>query len=304
MLRMCAQLRHSACPCRMSMFPLIYNLNQFLVCRGIKPFNKLHNNSQLSSTRAFHRNYRGSAGEQPSSISTAVEADNNFSKSLEADEYYMKLALDEAQLAYKAGEVPIGAIIISPTGDVIAAAHNATERDGDPTAHAEMLCIRHATGKTKNAWRLLDATMYVTLEPCPMCAGALLQSRVGRVVYGAKNKLLGADGSWINMMRRRREAPSVEAGEESKGKSGKGPIVLEKSSSRIKDEGDDPGKGNVEQGNGNSSSSFVLQPHRPHPFHPDLQVDAGILEEQCSRLMKDFFEERRRQNALTIESKG
>jgi tRNA(adenine34) deaminase len=281
----------------MSISNLNSHLNQFLVYRGIQPFNQIHKNSEISKTR---RNCCGLAGEQPSFISTTAAAANNLSKSFEADEYYMKLALDQAQIAYNAGEVPVGAIIVGPTGDVIAAAHNSTERDGDPTAHAEMLCIRHATGKAKSAWRLLDATMYVTLEPCPMCAGALLQARVGRVVYGAKNKLLGADGSWINMMRGWREAAAFPAGEGSRGKLEEGPAVSENSSSKSED-GDYYGGGYAEQGN--SSSSFVLEPHRPHPFHPDLQVDTGILEEQCSGLMKDFFKERRRQIALPIERK-
>ncbi len=188
----------------------------------------------------------------------------------------MKLALDQAQLAYTAGEVPVGAVIVSPTGEVIAAAHNVTERDGDPTAHAEMLCIRHATGKTRNAWRLLDATMYVTLEPCPMCAGALLQARVGRVVYGARNNLLGADGSWIHMMRGGRTAETV--------------LSVEGGEVDIKEKGEESTEG---------TSVVPRQSHRPHPFHPNLQVDTGILEEQCSALMKDFFRERRKQNAAT-----
>ncbi|KAG7667831.1 hypothetical protein Ndes2526B_g01768 [Nannochloris sp. 'desiccata'] len=280
MLRVCVQLRLGACPCRKSISHLNSHLNQYSVYRGIQPSNQLHKNSQIFNTRAYHRTCCGSTGEQPSSITTAATANTSLSKSLEADEHYMQLALDQAQLAYKAGEVPVGAIIVSPTGDVIAAAHNVTERDGDPTAHAEMLCIRHATGKAKSTWRLLDATMYVTLEPCPMCAGALLQARIGRVVYGAKNGLLGADGSWINMMRGGREG--------SRGNSGKGPTVLEDSSrSNTGEDGDDGGRGNEEQGN--PSSSGVQQPHRPHPFHPDLQVDTGILEEQCSGLMKVFF---------------
>jgi tRNA(Arg) A34 adenosine deaminase TadA len=70
------------------------------------------------------------------------------------------------------------------------------EAQADPTAHAEMLCIRSAAAKL-GGWRLLDATLYVTLEPCPMCAGAILQARIGQLVWGARNSLLGADGSWI-----------------------------------------------------------------------------------------------------------
>jgi tRNA(adenine34) deaminase len=278
MLRMCAQLRRSACPCSLSISFLNSHLNQFSVYRDLQPSNQLQKNSNIPSNHAFHSNCCASTGEQPFSISTAAATDASLSTTL-TDEHYMELALDQARLAYEAGEVPVGAVIVSSTGDVLAAAHNVTERDGDPTAHAEMLCIRHATGKTKSAWRLLDATMYVTLEPCPMCAGALLQSRVGRVVYGARNNLLGADGSWINMMRGGRVATGATVSSPR----------LEISSENSNCTGNDEA--------GEESCTYVVQPHRPHPFHPDLQVDTGVLEEQCSALMKEFFKERRRQNA-------
>lgn len=89
----------------------------------------------------------------------------------------MWLALEQAGLAAAAGEVPVGAVLVSSTGEVLAAAHNASESAGDPTAHAEMLCIRKAAAaQGAGGWRLLEATLYVTLEPCPMCAGALLQA--------------------------------------------------------------------------------------------------------------------------------
>lgn len=86
----------------------------------------------------------------------------------------MRLALAQAEMAYQADEVPVGAVLVSPTGEILAAAHNHTETAGDPTAHAELLCIRQAAAAA-GGWRLLEATLYVTLEPCPMCAGALLQ---------------------------------------------------------------------------------------------------------------------------------
>jgi len=120
-------------------------------------------------------------------------------QSPEQDEHYMRLALEQAQLASDADEVPVGAVLVSSTGEVLASARNSTESDCDPTAHAELECIRHAS-RRQGGWRLLDATLYVTLEPCPMCAGAILQSRIGSVVYGARNTLLGADGSWISML--------------------------------------------------------------------------------------------------------
>ena len=119
----------------------------------------------------------------------------------------MLQAIEQAKLAYAHGEVPVGAVLVSPNGDVVSRAYNRTEADGDPTSHAELNVIRQATGGLSGGWRLLDCTLYVTLEPCPMCAGAILQSRVGTVVYGARNTLLGADGSWIRMFDRERPHP-------------------------------------------------------------------------------------------------
>lgn len=104
----------------------------------------------------------------------------------------MQLALQQAHKAAEQHEVPVGAVLVLD-GTVVAAAHNETETTGNPVAHAEMLCIQQAALKLEG-WRLLQCTLYVTLEPCPMCAGALLQSRVGTVVYGARNTLLG-DGA-------------------------------------------------------------------------------------------------------------
>ena len=87
------------------------------------------------------------------------------------------------------GEVPVGAVLVID-GQIAARAHNTVETSGNPTAHAEMQCIQHAAAAAEQ-WRLLNATLYVTLEPCPMCAGAVLQSRIGTVVYGTANPLLG-----------------------------------------------------------------------------------------------------------------
>jgi tRNA(adenine34) deaminase len=96
---------------------------------------------------------------------------------------WMRIALRQAQTAFEQSEVPIGAVIIH-NGQVIAIAHNEKEQSNDPTAHAEVLAIQRAA-KVLGAWRLTDAILYVTLEPCPMCAGAIVQSRIKRVVYGA-----------------------------------------------------------------------------------------------------------------------
>ena len=101
------------------------------------------------------------------------------------DEKFMNVALQEAQMAMIADEVPIGAVIVHQ-GKIIAKAHNLKEGNQDVLAHAELLAIRQAESKFKN-WRLLDCTIYVTLEPCPMCASAIQQARINRIVYGTSN---------------------------------------------------------------------------------------------------------------------
>lgn len=147
------------------------------------------------------------------------------------DEEYMGLALLEAQRAYDIGEVPIGAVIVKD-GEVIATAYNLRETGHDATAHAEVLAIRRACEKIGH-WRLTGATLYVTIEPCPMCAGALVMSRVDRLVYGAADYKAGAVESLFNI---------------------------------------------TNHGGLN---------HR-------LEVRAGVREEECRNLMKDFFRMRRK----------
>jgi tRNA(adenine34) deaminase len=109
---------------------------------------------------------------------------------LQPHERWMRAALAEAQSAFEAGEVPIGAVIVHEDR-VIAAAGNQRESLNDPTAHAEMIAITQAA-QTLGSWRLLDCTLYVTLEPCPMCAGAIVQARLPRVYYGAADPKAGA----------------------------------------------------------------------------------------------------------------
>jgi tRNA(adenine34) deaminase len=146
------------------------------------------------------------------------------------DETFMHAALDEARLASAAGEVPIGAVIVVG-GQVIARGQNRVLRDIDPTAHAEMVAMRAAALAVGN-YRLLDCELYVTLEPCAMCAGAMVHARLARLVYGATDPKAGAAGS-----------------------------VLE-----------------------------VLN----HPrLNHKTPVKAGILDEHCSELLKDFFRARR-----------
>lgn len=146
------------------------------------------------------------------------------------DMEYMGLALDEAKKAYAIGEVPIGAIIVKD-GEVIAAAHNLRETGHDATAHAEVMAIRQACEKIGH-WRLTGATLYVTIEPCPMCAGALVMSRVARLVYGAADYKAGAVESLFNI------------------------------------------------------TNHSGLNHR-------IEVIAGVREEECRSLMKEFFRERR-----------
>ena len=143
---------------------------------------------------------------------------------------WMRLALKQAQLAFDRGEIPVGAVVVH-AGQVIAAAHNEKEKWGDPTAHAEVLAIQRAVG-VLGTWRLTDATLYVTLEPCPMCAGAMLQSRLGHLVYGAPDLKGGAVESVMNVLDQRR-------------------------------------------------------------WNHKVEVTAGVLEDECAKLLRDFFAIRR-----------
>jgi tRNA(adenine34) deaminase len=128
------------------------------------------------------------------------------------DEYFMRLALREASRALEHDDVPIGAVIVRE-GEVIGSGHNERELRADPTAHAEMIALReaaHAVG----SWRVLDTVIYVTLEPCAMCAGAIVLARVPRVVFGAADPKAGAAGSVFNVLAEPRlnHQPQVESG--------------------------------------------------------------------------------------------
>lgn len=115
----------------------------------------------------------------------------------------MRLALREAEAASKTGDVPIGAVVVGADGAVIGTGRNQRERDADPTAHAELLALR-AAARALGVWRLGGATLYATLEPCAMCAGALVLGRVKRLVYGADDPKTGAAGSVFNITRNRK----------------------------------------------------------------------------------------------------
>lgn len=114
------------------------------------------------------------------------------------DEHFMYLALAQARLAFFRKEVPIGAVMVRGE-EVIARAYNRREIDQDPTAHAEILCIRKAARKLKS-WRLSGLTLYVTIEPCPMCAGAIYLARIDRLVYGARDERAGSAGTLYNIV--------------------------------------------------------------------------------------------------------
>ena len=114
----------------------------------------------------------------------------------------MALALSEALGALESGDVPVGAIVVGPNGDVVGAGHNEREATGDPTAHAEIVALRAAADGV-GSWNLSEHTLVVTLEPCVMCAGAILNARIGRVVFGAWDPKAGAAGSVVDLLRER-----------------------------------------------------------------------------------------------------
>jgi tRNA(adenine34) deaminase len=122
-------------------------------------------------------------------------------------------ALEQARLALAAGEVPVGAVVLSPAGAVIGAGHNLRQASSDPTGHAEVLALRQA-GQALLDWQLTGCTLVVTLEPCTMCAGALVQARIRRLVFGAWDERAGAVGSLWDVVRDRRlnHRPDVLSG--------------------------------------------------------------------------------------------
>lgn len=118
--------------------------------------------------------------------------------SVELDEKYMTLALEQAKVAQSYGEIPVGAIVVCDD-KVVGVGHNAAIMQHDPSAHAEMMAIRDAGKKLEN-YRLVECTLYVTLEPCPMCAGLLVHSRIKRLVFGATDLRTGSAGSLMNIV--------------------------------------------------------------------------------------------------------
>jgi tRNA(adenine34) deaminase len=148
----------------------------------------------------------------------------------EDDIYFMKLALEEANLAFNEGEVPVGAVLVKDS-KIIAKTHNRRETSKDPTGHAEILVLR-SCASDNSSWRLTDATLYVTKEPCIMCAGAMVNARLSRLVYGCKDEKGGAVDSLYNLLSDKR-------------------------------------------------------------LNHQVEVMSGILEDECSEILKRFFQERR-----------
>jgi tRNA(adenine34) deaminase len=128
------------------------------------------------------------------------------------DEYFMRLALGEARRAPEHDDVPVGAVVVRD-GEVIGSGHNEREVRDDPTAHAEMIALREASRRL-GSWRVLDSVMYVTLEPCAMCAGAIVLARIPRVVFGTSDPKAGAAGSVLNVLEEPRlnHRPQVQSG--------------------------------------------------------------------------------------------
>jgi tRNA(adenine34) deaminase len=128
------------------------------------------------------------------------------------DEYFMRLALREASRALEHEDIPVGAIVVVD-GEVIGTGHNERELRADPTAHAELIALREAA-RSLGSWRVLDSVLYVTLEPCAMCAGAIVLARVPRVVFGTTDPKAGAAGSVLNVLAEPRlnHRPEVQSG--------------------------------------------------------------------------------------------
>jgi tRNA(adenine34) deaminase len=137
-----------------------------------------------------------------------MDMDKGSWDSLEMDEFFIREAFREAEKAGQKGEVPIGAVFVRENR-IIARAYNLRETTGDPTAHAEILVLRAASSQS-NHWRLSGGTLYTTLEPCPMCAGAMIQARIDRLVFGAHDPKGGAAGSLMNLLRDERFNHQVE----------------------------------------------------------------------------------------------
>ena len=159
--------------------------------------NRLRLIDEMESAQAILMERRRRVRETLQAQNRAVNAPPSLKVDSETDQQFMSLALEVAQQAQARGEVPIGAVLVRH-GEVLAQAGNATRTEGDPTAHAEMLVLRQGAQALGN-YRMNDATLYVTLEPCPMCAGAIKEARVGRVVFALPDPKAGAMGGAFDL---------------------------------------------------------------------------------------------------------
>lgn len=223
----------------------------------------------------------------------------------ETDARYMRMALEEARAALQADEIPIGAVIVAD-GRVIGRGHNMTETLGDVTAHAEMLAITAAT-QTLGGKYLTGATIYVTVEPCLMCAGAIAWSQLSRIVYGADDPKRGYS-TYISA----RNTPTKPAKPSATEKS-KQPNPTQNIQKSILDvQNPMVGTQNTIENTQNSTkviqnstkviqdstggiqhSKSRIQNSSPSPFHPKATITIGILAEECATLMRDFFRSKR-----------
>lgn len=128
---------------------------------------------------------------------------------LQDDVYYMRLAIEEAQKAFALNEVPVGAVVVAESGEVLARQHNRSISFNDPSAHAEILALREAASRIRN-YRLTGVTLFVTIEPCAMCAGACVLARIRRIVYGAADLKAGACESLYNIVQDQRLNHRIE----------------------------------------------------------------------------------------------
>ncbi|KAF6259170.1 cytidine deaminase-like protein [Scenedesmus sp. NREL 46B-D3] len=255
--------------------------------------------------RRFHRHLFGCGAAASPSPQSAL------------DEHFMRLALQHAQAAFDADEVPIGAVLVCGS-EVVATGQNATETRRNPLAHAELQCIMTAA-ESRQAWRLQDATLYCTVEPCPMCAGAILQARLQRLVYGARQPRLGADGSWVALFPPQPAgAAAAETADQHQAQGrphelgtgqadhpppahltcAAGPQQLVSPSHDIITATAAVVATSQVRAPAGLSAVRNCQPIMPsgsHPFHPVILVTRGVLEEDCRDIMVKFFRRRRKQ---------
>jgi tRNA(adenine34) deaminase len=167
---------------------------------------------ERSAASWFLRNHDVLRAPEVALLPTGLPNETMSDRFFPRDEYFMHLALREAERAVEHDDVPIGAVVVHG-GELIATAHNERELRQDPTAHAEILALREAANAV-GSWRVLDAVLYVTLEPCAMCAGAIVLARIPRVVFGASDPKAGACGSVLDVLAEPRlnHRPEVAAG--------------------------------------------------------------------------------------------